>query len=256
MCIIAVAYKMHEDHTFIVAANRDEFYKRETAPLSIWEEAPHIYAGRDIEKGGTWLAVSKEGRFAAVTNYRDPSLPLVGERSRGSVPVDFLNSEMDASTFAKQLQQQRRLYGAFNVLLFDGDVLVHYNTITNKIEKLPQGIHCVSNATINTEWPKVKKLKENFTTALQQKVDDEQLFHILHDEEKAPDELLPSTGVPFTMEQQLSSIFIHFEGYGTRASTVVKSMEDGWAITERTFVDGEETQNIHFHIATTIDNKA
>ncbi|MCT6925701.1 NRDE family protein [Metasolibacillus sp.] len=248
MCIIAFAYKMHPQHDLIVIANRDEFYKRPTKELHQWDDALHIWAGRDLEKMGTWLAVSDNGRFAAVTNYRDPRLPLVGEKSRGQVPVNFINSQLSAHQFAQQLQQERQLYGAFNAILYDGEHLVHYNTVLNELMIVPQGIHCLSNATLNTAWPKVERLKANMCETIQTTTEEEALFALLKDTIRAEDQHLPATGVPFEMEQKLSPIFIHFDGYGTRASTVVKSTSNGWDIAERSFTDGQYSNDVRFLI--------
>ncbi|WP_042476275.1 NRDE family protein [Bacillus ndiopicus] len=248
MCIIVIGYKVHQEHSLIVAANRDEFYKRPTQIMHQWDDAPHIWAGRDLEKMGTWLAVSNNGRFAAVTNYRNPSLPLVGEKSRGEVPVDFINTSLSALQFAQQLQRERHLYGAFNVLLYDEENLVHYNTVMDELTIVPPGIHCVSNATLNTAWPKVMRLKNSFNKTIQTTTEEEALFMILKDTIRANDQDLPATGVPFELEQKLSPIFIHFDGYGTRASTIVKSTENGWAIAERSFTDGEYAGNVYFAI--------
>ncbi|MEC1178987.1 NRDE family protein [Metasolibacillus meyeri] len=246
MCIIVLGYKMHPQHDLIVAANRDEFYKRPTKEMEQWEDAPHIWAGRDLEKMGTWLAVSDNGRFAAVTNYRDPRLPLVGEKSRGAVPVDFINSSLNALQFTKQLQEERHLYGAFNVVLYDEENLVYYNTVMNELTIIPPGIHCISNATLNTPWPKVKRLKAAFHETIQTTTEEEALFAILKDTIRADNQDLPATGVPFEVEQKLSSIFIHFDGYGTRASTIVKSTDKGWDIAERSFTNGQRARDVRF----------
>ncbi|WP_342558679.1 NRDE family protein [Metasolibacillus sp. FSL K6-0083] len=248
MCIIVLGYKVHPAHSLIVAANRDEFYRRPAQAMQNWLDAPHIWAGRDLEKMGTWLAVSNNGRFAAVTNYRDPRLPLTGEKSRGEVPVDFMNTPLSALQFAQQLQKERHLYGAFNVLLYDEENLVHYNTVMDELMIVPPGIHCISNATLNTPWPKVMRLKNAFNETIETTTEDEALFAILKDTIRAEDRDLPATGVPFEMEQKLSSIFIHFDGYGTRASSIVKSTNNGWDIAERSFINGQFAGDVRFEI--------
>ena len=158
MCIIAVSSKTHTEYPLIIVSNRDEFYIRKTEAAHIWQDAPHILAGRDAEQGGTWLGVSKGGRFVAITNFRNPSLPEQGTYSRGHIATNFLNSVASAQEFAEDLQQKRHFYGPFNVLLFDGDQLYHYNNIVDTITKMQPGIYGLSNATLNTPWPKVELL--------------------------------------------------------------------------------------------------
>lgn len=251
MCILSFSYKTHPDYPLIIAANRDEFYIRPTEPAHIWEDAPHILAGRDAERGGTWLGVSSKGRMVAITNYRDPQLADSGFYSRGQIATDFLQTEVMGAFFAKDLQEKRDLYGPFNVLLYDGDKCIHYNNMTDEITEVPPGIHCMSNATLNTPWPKVELLKEALQKTLEKPdFSDEELFSILSDRTRAADELLPSTGVPLELEQKLSSVFIEFEGYGTRSSTVIRLNEKSWDFTERTYENGQPvtTQTFQFPI--------
>lgn len=248
MCILSFSYKTHSDYPLIIAANRDEFYIRPTEPAHIWEDAPQILAGRDTERGGTWLGISNKGRMVAITNFRDPELAETGTYSRGKIATDFLQTEVMAAFFAKDLQEKRDLYGPFNVLLYDGDKLIHYNNITDDITEVPPGIHCMSNATLNTPWPKVESLKAALQKVLDQPdFSDDDLFHILSDKTRAADDLLPSTGVPFELEQKLSPVFIKFEGYGTRSSTVIRLNGDSWDFTERTFKNGQPVSSQTFN---------
>ena len=247
MCIIAVSFKMHAELPLIIAANRDEFYVRRTEAAHIWQDAPHILAGRDVEQGGTWLGVSKTGRFVAITNFRDPSLLERRTYSRGQIATDFLNSEESAQEFAQHLQQKRHDYGPFNVLLFDGEQLYHYNNITDTITKMPPGIHGVSNATLNTPWPKVELLKSTFALLLSNpSFSDDDVFTILANRTKAQDAALPSTGIPIELERNLSAIFIHFDGYGTRCSTVIRLTNTQWQFTERTYENSEHISSQQF----------
>ena len=247
MCIIAVSFKTHAEFPLIIASNRDEFYARKTEVAHIWQDAPHILAGRDAEQGGTWLGVSKTGRFVAITNFRNPALSERGSYSRGQIAVDFLNSVTSAKEFAEDLQHKRHLYGPFNVLLFDGDELFHYNNVADTITKMQPGIYGLSNATLNTPWPKVELLKSAFTHVLSNPLfSDEDLFAVLSNRTKASDEALPSTGVPLELERNLSAIFIHFEGYGTRCSTVLRLTNTHWQFAERTYVDGNSVYSQQF----------
>ena len=249
MCILTFSYKTHPDYPLVIAANRDEFYIRPTEPAQIWEDAPHILAGRDTEKGGTWLGVSSRGRMVAITNYRDPELAETGLYSRGKIATDFLNTEVMAAFFARDLQEKRDLYGPFNVLLYDGDKLIHYNNVVDEITEVPPGVHCMSNATLNTPWPKVESLKASLEKVMENPhFTDEDLFQILSDRTKAEDEQLPSTGVPLELERKLSPIFIHFEGYGTRSSTAIRLNGDSWDFTERTFENGHYISSKTFNL--------
>ncbi len=238
MCIISFSYRTHSDFPLIVAANRDEFYIRPTSPLHHWPDAP-ITAGRDEQLGGTWLGVSQNGRFAAITNYRDPQLADIGALSRGQIATDFLLGDLPSEEFARQLQQQRTQYGPFNVLVFDRETLVHYNNVYNEINIVSPGVHCLSNATLNTPWPKVERLKEQTAKiAAERHLNEEALFDILATKDLADDDLLPSTGVPLQLERQLSAIFVQMEGYGTRCSTVMTFDGQTYALHEKTYENG------------------
>lgn len=245
LCIIGFSYQTHPDYPLLVVANRDEFYRRAALPLHAWSDKP-IVAGRDEEGGGTWLGVSKNGRFVAITNYRDPALAMMGTYSRGQIATDFLESDLPSADFAKTLQQNRTLYGPFNVLLFDGQTLVHYNNIYNAIAVVPPGVHCISNDTLNTPWPKVEQLTMDVKalTATKQ-IDDEALFQTLQNKEIAADEDLPSTGISRPMERHLSAIFIEMADYGTRCSTVMKFDGAHYFIQERTFDKGKFVSEHH-----------
>ena len=247
MCIIAVSFKTHSEYPLIIAANRDEFYARQTEAAHIWQDAPHILAGRDAEQGGTWLGVSKTGRFVAITNFRNPSLPERSTYSRGHIATDFLNSDASAKKFAEDLQHKRHLYGPFNVLLFDGVQLYHYNNIADTITNMQPGIYGLSNATLNTPWPKVELLKSTSATVLSSpSFSDDDLFAVLSNHTKASDKELPSTGVPLELERNLSAIFIQFEGYGTRCSTVLRLTNTHWKFAERAYEQGNPVYNQQF----------
>lgn len=241
MCLIAFAYKTHPDFPIIIIANRDEFYERPTEAVHFWQDSPHILAGRDLRMNGSWLGVSKSGRFAAITNYRDPNRPETGQLSRGTILQSFLNTEQTSADFVEELRGNKDLYGGFNVLLYDGKQMQHYNNVFDEHTVVPPGVHSISNATLNTPWPKVTFAAK----VLQQAVDDEtietnQLISLLANHETAPDDSLPDTGVGIYLERALSASFVQLANYGTRCSTALTISKNGYIhLQERTYEQGQ-----------------
>ncbi|GIN91768.1 hypothetical protein J6TS1_44950 [Siminovitchia terrae] len=222
MCIIFIAYRCHPNYNLITAANRDEFYKRPTKAAYFWEDNPSILAGRDLEQMGTWMGVTRTGRFAALTNYRNPSeFEKADKKSRGHIVRDFLAGDESTFEFLKKLQQENLNYRGFNLFVSDGDSLMYYSNIGNEIKQLEPGIYGLSNDQLDTPWPKVEKGKRKLKQMLDNGLNHEQLFALLGDQETAPEEKLPRTGVPLQLEKTLSSIFIKSPDYGTRCSTVL-----------------------------------
>ncbi|MEC1715045.1 NRDE family protein [Schinkia azotoformans] len=249
MCLILFAYNVHPTYKLIVAANRDEFYRRKTAPAHFWEDHPEILAGRDLEKMGTWMGVTKNGRFAAVTNYRDPKEVTDGKLSRGELILNYLKSSKMPENYMKVMEESSELYPGYNLLVGSPDELYYFSNITKKSMKIEPGIHGVSNHLLNTEWPKVVHGKENLFNILTQKDDAmiESLFKILQNNDVAPDDRLPKTGVTIELERLLSSIFIKSEGYGTRSSTVLFMNDDEIIFNERVY-NGADSKDQQFII--------
>ena len=242
MCIVALNYNPSSDNPLQIIANRDEFYDRPAQPLHEWLlNGVKIYGGRDEKEQGTWLATNSKGYLVVITNYRNPRLEKSTAQSRGQIATQFLIGHHTSLAFARELQLDKDNYGPFNVLLFDGEQLVHYNNVTNVITKVTTGIHGLCNATLNTPWPKVEKLKKQYTKAIANHDSDEQLFTILRDETKAPVSMLPSTGVAPELELGLSSIFIRLPHYGTRCSTICTISNTTISMQEWTYVQGEPT---------------
>jgi uncharacterized protein with NRDE domain len=228
MCIIFAAYKCHPDFNLIVAANRDEFYGRKAAPACFWEDEPSILAGRDLEQMGTWMGIAMSGRFAAVTNYRDPDEVAEHKQSRGHIVRDYLAGKEKPEHFLARLRMQREQYRGFNLLVGDQNSLLYYSNKENKIKALSPGIYGLSNHLLNTPWPKVEKGKACLRKLIgQNRLDHERLFDLLQDNEPAREEELPKTGIPLELEKTLSSIFIQSPHYGTRCSTVLTVTKDG-----------------------------
>ncbi|RFU66508.1 NRDE family protein [Bacillus sp. V59.32b] len=237
MCLILFAYKTHPTYKLIVAANRDEFYGRATAPAHFWEDQPHILAGRDLEKMGTWMGVSTSGRFAALTNYRDPKEITEGKRSRGELVADFLKGSTQTLDYMQKIAAHRDAYPGYNMLAGDANELYHYSNVEDTLHKLEPGIYGVSNHLLNTDWPKVKLGKEGLATIISQDSEamDEQLFALLQHNDTAPDEILPNTGVSMEWERILSPLFIKSKGYGTRSSTVSMMTDEEIFYMERVY---------------------
>ena len=238
MCLIAIAYQAHPAWPLVVAANRDEFHARPALPANWWADAPQVWGGRDQTAGGSWMAVSRERRFAAVTNVRrmqpvDPEAP-----SRGGLIQDFMTSSDSASAYAERLADRAARYAGFNLLLYDGDQLYYAsNHDAYSQAPVPPGVHCVSNASLDTPWPKAQRLRAAMQGWLAAPDPDGQaLFVALADRATAPDEQLPETGVGLEMERFLSPPFICSPRYGTRASTVLTlAASGGLRICERRF---------------------
>ena len=234
MCLIAFAWNPQSPTPLLLAANRDEFYDRPAHPLHLWNDAPHVLAGRDLEAGGTWLGISAEGRFAALTNIRDPQLP-VGVRSRGNLPLDFLNTPLSIEEHLQQLATQSTLYQGFNLLLGDHQQLWHFNSQSGQYQQLSTGVYGLSNADLDTPWPKLTRSREQLR-ALNGQANTEDLWAIMADTTRPTDAELPNTGIGLSGERLLSSAFIASTSYGTRASTAVRVYADGnFEISERCF---------------------
>lgn len=240
MCVIYFAFDEHPDHPLILLANRDEFYARPAAAASFWEDFPDIYAGRDLRAGGTWLGVTKSGRFAAVTNFRDPAAPT-GPRSRGDLVAEFLKSDQSARNYIATVEANRSDYSGFNLLV--GEIgekreLFYYSNRDNGIRELSAGIYGLSNHLLDTPWPKVVRGKERLAKLIRSgETSEHNFFDVLSDESLAPDRDLPATGISLEFERALSAIFIKTPGYGTRCSTVLHFDKDlEWKFDERVFV--------------------
>lgn len=239
MCVIYLAYKQDPDHPLILLANRDEFYDRPTAYAVHWQDHPSILAGRDLVAGGTWLGVTKTGRFAAVTNYRDLSVPT-GRISRGNLVADFLKSDIPAEIYLAAIQANAREYSGFNLLLGEmnsnTNELFYFSNRGQVIRKLEHGIYGLSNHFLDTPWPKVTKGKVRLGEIINTQ-NTEHLFDLLADESLARDEDLPDTGIGYEREKALSAIFIKTPVYGTRCSTVLTfDREFNFKFEERVFV--------------------
>lgn len=238
MCLIGIAWKAHPDFPLIVAANRDEFHARPTALSAWWRDAPQVLAGRDLQSGGAWMGITRSGRFAAITNVRDPAGQLHEAPTRGALVADFLCGTAAPAANANRLATQATHYNGFNLLTSTPEELWYTGNRGATPRSLAPGIYGLSNALLDTPWPKVTALRSALAAALVGMVPQEALpskvsglvaalFQALGDARPAPDALLPHTGVPLERERVLSSALIVAPGYGTRASTVLCVTRDG-----------------------------
>lgn len=222
MCLIFLSLNNHPSYKLIVAANRDEFYQRQTAPADFWADQPNIVGGRDLEASGTWMGMNKNGRISMVTNYRDLKNLKQQAPSRGALVSDYLIGEELPETYLKKIEPQASAYNGFNLLVGDSHSLYYLSNYKEGVHRLESGIYGLSNALLDTPWPKVERGKQNFEQVIKHSViDANQLFELLRDEQRSPDEKLPDTGVGLERERMLSSMFIKSPNYGTRCSTVL-----------------------------------
>jgi uncharacterized protein with NRDE domain len=224
MCLILFAWKTDQDSPLVVAANRDEWHRRPAAAATWWSSHPDILAGQDLEASGTWLGVTRAGKFAAITNFREPSLKKSATPSRGQLAVDYLIGQQSPREYLDELAAHASDYNGFNLLLADQENMFCFSSVENKIEKVEPGIHGLSNRALDTPWPKVKIGKASIGEALETKMPEnalsERLLAILSNDTRAADSALPDTGVGLDWERKLSSALIVSEDYGTRCSTI------------------------------------
>ncbi|MFN4065108.1 hypothetical protein GO613_03025 [Azoarcus communis] len=221
MCLIVLAWQLHPDYPLVVAANRDEFLARPASPAHWWTDAPDLLAGRDLEAGGTWMGLSRNGRFAALTNYRDPSQRREGAPSRGALVRDALQAASDTQATLQSIATRSADYAGFNLLLSDGINLGIHESTTNTIQLLGPGIYGLSNHLLDSSWPKVERARAALSEALHHLPDRAPVLNLLRDTTAATDAELPSTGVSLEWERWLSPAFIAAPGYGTRCSSLI-----------------------------------
>lgn len=267
MCLIVLAWQVHPDYPLLVAANRDEFFARPSAAAAFWDDAPTVFAGRDLQAGGSWLGITRPrlidaaGKpspmsglsatgnpgaghacvvqqaawhqgFAALTNFREPTPAPVAAPSRGGLVAGFLRDCAaahlpDLAGCLERTASRAGDYGGFNLLVGDGQRLGYYSNRGGAPRWLAPGIYGISNHLLDTPWPKLAVAKTAFAAALPGLPSLEPLFALLRDEEIVADEHLPDTGVSHEWERRLSAIFVRSPAYGTRASTVIVVARDG-----------------------------
>ena len=223
MCLILLAWRAHPEFPLVFAGNRDEAYERASAAAGFWADDPDVFGGRDLEKGGTWLGVTRSGRLAAVTNYRDGSASGAAPRSRGELAAAFLRGTDEPRAYLEGVAARASEYGGFTLIVSD---LKQMHWISNRgrgIGEVHPGVHGLSNHLLDTQWPKVVHGKQRVSALLTANEPElvQGLLDALADRTAAPDSELPDSGVGLQRERELSSAFVAGERYGTRASTVL-----------------------------------
>ena len=228
MCLIVFAYQQHPDYPLILVANRDEFYVRPTESMQFWQDHPTVLAGRDLQQMGTWLGINQAGHFAAVTNVRDGRHIADNLLSRGDLTKGFLTTDLCAAEYLNQLKSTQQSYGLFNLLIADKTGLYYFSNRGGAPQQLEPGLYGLSNAQLNTPWPKLIAAKQALQCAIQENdLSHDRLSKILASKQTADDTSLPDTGISYEWEKRLSSAFIHSSAYGTRATTTLIQATDG-----------------------------
>jgi uncharacterized protein with NRDE domain len=251
MCVIAVGLQVFAHAPLVIWSNRDEFLARPSAPLAPWPDQPGLVAGRDLQEGGTWFGVHQNGRFAAITNFRDPSERVEGARSRGELPVQFLVSELNPAAFIDLIRPRVARYRGFSLLVGDQKSALVFESRSAQVCQLSAGVVAFSNGSLSKPWPKCQRLggamtKAPTTASVAQLA--QRGFAALADATPAPEASLPKTGVSPEIEAALSSVFIpaspaFARPYQTRASTVAAWTGRAWSVTERRFPETTGREN-------------
>ena len=239
MCLIVLAWRARADLPLVVAANRDEWRDRPAEPAHWWPDAPRLLAGRDLKARGTWMGLTASGRFAAVTNFRDPADKRSTAVSRGTLVTDYLLGAEPPREFLERLRARVRDYNGFNLILGDGSALFYFGSREGDVREIEPGIHGLSNHVLDEPWPKVTRGREAMARALRAEDPATELFELLADTRGAADGELPDTGVGLEWERRLASPLITGPDYGSRASTVVTLSDRDHATFEERTLDAE-----------------
>jgi uncharacterized protein with NRDE domain len=237
MCLVIVDTRWADSGAITILSNRDEFYARPTAPLQKWSDKTPWFGGKDEQDGGTWLAISENGAWGLLTNYRDPSKRVDGRPSRGLIITEFLNSKETPTEFLKSFRAKAAMFNPFNVILGRYNEVVYFSSLEMDPRTLPHGLYGLSNSLLDTPWFKVQRAKELYhgLARLPAEVNSKGLFEVLKNQDRPADEALPQTGVSKEWEKILSPIFVSSTDYGTRSSSIAFLKPEGGTIFERSF---------------------
>ena len=235
MCLVVLAFRVSDDHPVVLAANRDEFHARPTRKAHWWPDTGDILAGRDLQAGGTWLGVSRDGRFATVTNYRDADTPAGAYTSRGRLVTDFLAGKHAPLDYLQSIDGDA--FAGFNLLAGDAQEVGYLSNRGGGLRALPPGIYGLSNATLDTPWEKVERSQARLAGLLEtQQLNDSSLLALLGDGDRGPISEVRDERLPFDVAHAITAPFIVTDEYGTRCSTVVRAEASGrWHFLERRF---------------------
>jgi len=237
MCLIGFSWLEHPNYKLVLVANRDEFYERPSLPLMQWDNG--IIAGKDLQAGGTWMGITEKGRFAAVTNYRENVNPPENYLTRGDLVKDFLLGNLSPRQYLEEILPNKDRYQGFNLLVGTSEEMYYFSNKSSELLQISSGLHGLSNAFMNTNWPKVESLKAEMKKALSRSTfSEDDFFHIMRDEAKVNVEKLNDTGFGMEIEVALSPKFVRFlpKAYGTVNTTLILWKHDGSVtVRERTF---------------------
>lgn len=254
MCLIIFSHQLDRRYPLVLAANRDEFFNRATDQANFWvgsESTQTILAGKDLTAGGTWLGVTKTGRFAAVTNIRDPSQLEQKPRSRGELTLNFLAGHQSPHEYCDSLSERFDEFAGYNLLVGDKQTMYYVNNLEQKLWQLDAGLYGLSNGLLNSSWPKVNQGRSELQHLLEaeQPLTTDSLIAMMNNRTRASDEELPDTGLPVELESKLSAAFIQNpqRRYGTRCSTAIIIESTGnTRFTEQNYDDFGNATERHF----------
>lgn len=244
MCILFLAVNQHADYPLIVAANRDEMHARPSQSLHCWTDGSGIIAGKDLQAGGTWLGVSKTGRFAALTNIRRPDLLKTTARSRGELVTGLLSSA-EPHEFIESLSTNDD-YNPFNLIFSDQNKVFVYCSTQKECNELADGFHAICNGEPAEHWPKMQRGVQLVTAAVEAgQLDPQKMFQIMGDTQLADDASLPDTGVGYDAEKLLSPIFIINSEYGTRTTSLLFLRPSSYQFLEQNYLADASVVSMH-----------
>jgi len=250
VCLILFSFRQHPRYPLVIAANRDEFYNRASSPAAFWDDEPGMLAGKDLVAGGTWFGVTRSGRIAAITNYREPGFHRMDVPSRGALVTGYLRGAETPEEYLKKLDKEAGRYNGFSLILGGIHRLYYFSNRSDGFQAVTPGLYGLSNHLLDTAWPKVERGKRALAEILSGggDPDPEELFHVLADRSRPPDDSLPHTGVGLEWERILSSLFITSPVYGTRSSTVLLVNGEGRVtFVEKVFNSGPEPLRVTRH---------
>lgn len=258
MCLISIQLSLHASYKLVLVANRDEQYDRPSLPAHFWPDYPDLLAGKDLSARGTWLGITKQGRIAAVTNsYLTTDQESDKKLSRGKLVMDYLTGDIGPNEYLGQIRQQRSDYNGFNLIVGSSDSLHHYNNILDEMSVLQTGNHAVSNATLDTPWPKVTLTKAAMAElAGSSLLDEEAIFRIMADRTPPPDDRLPDLPLDLPILRAVSANFIQTERYGTLSTTLILiDHSDQVTFVERSYLPDGTSSDVRFNFQLMTEEK-